>query len=212
MRVTDLITEDHVLFLPAGLDRCGVIRYIVMAAPSFQTQEWDSSRRNSLIRTILKREDMGSTANGRGVAYPHVKLDGVKDALVYFAYSVEGVDFNSLDGEPVYFFWLLVSPVDKPGLHLGLLLATYHLLFGYEVGYQEGTTRKAEIRSAGTAREICRLFRTWEGEDKLRVIEEYRIRRRTICRLERLYIRKWTYLSLRFIKKIWLQSVRGSHQ
>jgi PTS system fructose-specific IIA component/PTS system nitrogen regulatory IIA component len=75
----------------------------------------------SIIKAILKREELGSTGIGRGVAVPHTKHPSVERLVGTVAVSTEGVDFNSLDGEKVNLFFLLISPPDRPGDHLRAL-------------------------------------------------------------------------------------------
>ncbi len=74
-----------------------------------------------IVKAILKREELGSTGIGRGVAVPHTKHPSVSKLVGTVAVSQEGIDFQSLDGEPVQLFFLLVSPPDRPGDHLRAL-------------------------------------------------------------------------------------------
>ena len=77
---------------------------------------------------IMKREELGSTGIGRGVAVPHTKHSSVDELICTVALCSGGLDFASLDGEPVYILFLLVSPPDRPGDHLrGLETITRHL-------------------------------------------------------------------------------------
>lgn len=75
----------------------------------------------SIIAAILKREELGSTGIGNGVAVPHTKHPSVDRLIATIALSKGGVDFASLDGEDVYILFLLVSPPDRPGDHLRAL-------------------------------------------------------------------------------------------
>jgi PTS system fructose-specific IIA component/PTS system nitrogen regulatory IIA component len=75
----------------------------------------------SIIKAILKREELGSTGIGRGVAVPHTKHPSVHELIGAVAVSDEGVDFDSLDGEKVHLLFLLISPPDRPGDHLRAL-------------------------------------------------------------------------------------------
>ena len=63
-----------------------------------------------IVKAILKREELGSTGIGRGVAVPHTKHVSVQRLVGTVAVSPEGIDFNSLDGEKVNLFFLLISP------------------------------------------------------------------------------------------------------
>lgn len=82
----------------------------------------------SIVAAILKREELGSTGIGNGVAVPHTKHPSVDRLVATVAIAGNGVDFASLDGEDVYILFLLVSPPDRPGDHLrGLENISRHL-------------------------------------------------------------------------------------
>jgi PTS system nitrogen regulatory IIA component len=74
-----------------------------------------------IVAAIMKREELGSTGIGRGVAVPHTKHASVERLVGTVGVCVEGVDFNSLDGDKVHLLFLLVSPPDRPGDHLRAL-------------------------------------------------------------------------------------------
>ncbi len=71
---------------------------------------------------------MGSTAIGQGIAIPHAKSDCVNKLIAAFGLSKKGVDFDSLDGELAYIFFLLVAPQDSAGPHLKALARISRLL------------------------------------------------------------------------------------
>lgn len=77
--------------------------------------------RDDIIAAVMKREELGSTGIGRGVAVPHTKHPSVDKLVGTVAISTGGVDFDSLDGEKVQLFFLLISPPDRPGDHLRAL-------------------------------------------------------------------------------------------
>jgi PTS system fructose-specific IIA component/PTS system nitrogen regulatory IIA component len=81
----------------------------------------EAAHRQGLFAAILKREELGSTAIGNGVAIPHAKHSSVGSTLGAIANFPSGVDFESLDGHPVRLVCLLVSSIDRPGEHLRLL-------------------------------------------------------------------------------------------
>ena len=83
---------------------------------------------NKLVQILLKRESLGSTGIGQGVAIPHGKSDCVSKLVAAFAVSRSGVNFDALDGEPVTLFFLLVAPEDSAGPHLKALARISRLL------------------------------------------------------------------------------------
>jgi PTS system fructose-specific IIA component/PTS system nitrogen regulatory IIA component len=80
-----------------------------------------AGEQESIIAAILKREELGSTGIGKGVAVPHTKHPSVDRLVATIALSKDGVEFSSLDGEDVHILFLLVSPPDRPGDHLRAL-------------------------------------------------------------------------------------------
>ena len=83
--------------------------------------EIDKKDRAKIVESLMAREALGSTAIGHNIGIPHAKLDCVKELVAAFGVSVRGVDFDSLDGEPVYIFFLLLAPQDSAGPHLKAL-------------------------------------------------------------------------------------------
>ena len=73
-----------------------------------------SGQLDGVVKAILQRETLGSTGMGNGLAIPHTKHEGVPETTGVVAVSQEGVDFASLDGDPVHVFFLLVSPSETP--------------------------------------------------------------------------------------------------
>jgi PTS system nitrogen regulatory IIA component len=76
---------------------------------------------SKVIEAILEREKLGSTGIGQGVAIPHGKTDSVPEQIGAIGISQKGVEFNSLDGEPVNLIFLLIGPAEVAGLHLKAL-------------------------------------------------------------------------------------------
>ena len=83
---------------------------------------------SKLVQILMKRESLGSTGIGQGVAIPHGKSDCVTNLVAAFGISRTGVNFDSLDGEPVHLFFLLVAPEDSAGPHLKALARISRLL------------------------------------------------------------------------------------
>src|SRR5437899_5627505 len=119
MRMLDFVVRDAIVPELTATNKEAVIREMVesLRASGFLK----SGDPEDVVRAILKREMLGSTGIGRGVAIPHTKHAGVERLVGTVAVSKAGVAFDSLDGEPVYVFVLLISPQDRPGDHLRAL-------------------------------------------------------------------------------------------
>ena len=82
----------------------------------------------AIIKALLERENLGSTGIGQGIAIPHGKTDKVNRLVAVLGISKKGVNFDALDGELVYIFFLLVAPKDSAGPHLKALAQISRLL------------------------------------------------------------------------------------
>jgi nitrogen PTS system EIIA component len=76
---------------------------------------------SQVLEVLLQREKLGSTGIGDGIAIPHGKVGALKELVVAFGRSKEGIDFDSLDGKPVHLFFLLLAPENCTGRHLKTL-------------------------------------------------------------------------------------------
>ena len=119
MKFSDFVASDAIRARVEANSKEGVVREMVRAL--VDAGRITRSDEESIVRAIMKREDLGSTGIGRGVAVPHTKHPGVTRLVGTVAVSPPGIDFESLDGDPVHLFFLLVSPPDRPGDHLRAL-------------------------------------------------------------------------------------------
>ncbi len=117
MKLLDLIDRRSIIAELESTDRNGVIRELVEVLASAKLIE--QSVVESLVRSIVTRErTRGTTGFGKGVAVPHAKVEGLSRIVASVGRSSRGVDFASLDGQPVYSVFLVVSPAEQPEMHL----------------------------------------------------------------------------------------------
>jgi fructose-specific phosphotransferase system IIA component len=83
---------------------------------------------NALKDALLEREKLGTTGVGNGIAMPHARSSAIKDLTVAFFRSEKGLDFKSMDSEPVHLIFLLLAPVTAGGPYLKLLAKISRLL------------------------------------------------------------------------------------
>lgn len=119
MRMSDFVVRDAIIPQLAATTKEGAIRELVEALRA--AGQFKGADTEDIVRAILKRELLGSTGIGRGVAIPHTKHGCVDRLVGSVAVSRSGVSFDSLDGEPVHVFVVLISPQDRPGDHLRAL-------------------------------------------------------------------------------------------
>ena len=116
----------------------------------------ESKIRSKLVEVLLAREALGSTAIGQGIAIPHGKCEHVTKLTAALAISKEGVNFDSLDGEPAYIFFLLVAPIDSAGPHLKALARISRLL--------KDKYFRDNLRSAKDNKAILQLVSSEDGQ------------------------------------------------
>jgi PTS system fructose-specific IIA component/PTS system nitrogen regulatory IIA component len=119
MKFDDFISPEAIRARLEAQDKEGVVREMTSALA--QAGKIAQGELEGIVRAIMKREELGSTGIGRGVAVPHTKHASVNRLVGTVAVSQAGVDFDSLDGEKVQLFFLLISPPDRPGDHLRAL-------------------------------------------------------------------------------------------
>jgi PTS system nitrogen regulatory IIA component len=105
----------------------------------------------TLVPILEEREKLGSTAIGNGFAIPHGKMGGLNKLVASFGRSVQGIDFDSIDGKPTHLFFLLMAPENTAGMHLKTLARISRLL--------KDTKIRARLIGSGTARDIYRVMR-----------------------------------------------------
>lgn len=103
---------------------------------------------------ILKREAQTSTGLGDGIAMPHAKNSAVKEATVLFAKSQNGVDYESLDGQPTYLFFMIAAPEGANDTHLQALAALSRLLINPDF--------VAKLKATETPEQVQATFETAE--------------------------------------------------
>lgn len=116
MKLGEIVVESAIITELRATERDEVIAEIVDAL--IASGAAPPEVRAELIASVLERESKGTTGFGRGVAVPHVKHKAVKRMAAGVALSPRGIDFSSMDKQPVYSVFLLLSPDNRPEEHL----------------------------------------------------------------------------------------------
>lgn len=117
MKIVDLIKRDMVVPELRATDKRGILEELA-AYMSGRNARID---RGVLSRVLIEREQLASTAIGEGVAIPHGKLGAVGEIVACLGRAVQGVEFDSMDGQPTFLFFVLVAPESSTGAHLKAL-------------------------------------------------------------------------------------------
>ncbi|MFM7052741.1 MAG: PTS sugar transporter subunit IIA [Planctomycetota bacterium] len=128
MKLRDLVVEKAIVPNLVATKRDEAIKELLGALVAAGRVSEDM--RDTFAKAIIARENKGSTGLNHGVAIPHTKSPTIKAPMAAIGVSRTGVDFNSLDKQPVYSIVLLLSPEEKPELHLQAIQAVFSHLSG----------------------------------------------------------------------------------
>ncbi len=148
MKLHDIVVQKAILPALVATKRDDAIRELVDALVA--SGKVAAELRDPFIKSILARENRGSTGFGHGVAVPHAKSPLVKSISVAVGISKTGVDFNALDRQPVFSIFLLLSPEDRPEEHLDAMEAIF--------GNLSSDQFRRFLRQAQTAGDIVTLL------------------------------------------------------
>ena len=126
MQIMDFLSKKAITTDIKSIKKEEVIRELLDVL--INAGEIEKRHRNKLIEALMSRESLGSTAIGQGIAIPHAKADCIAKLVAAFGLCRKGVDFDSLDGEPAYIFFLLLAPQDSAGPHLKAVARISRLL------------------------------------------------------------------------------------
>ena len=126
MKIMDFLNKKAVKVGLQSRDKKGVIEEMVDLL--INTGEVKARQKEQLVKTLLDREALGSTGIGQGIGIPHGKAPNIKHLIGAVGISRNGVEFDSLDGEATYTFFLLLAPQDSAGPHLKALARISRLL------------------------------------------------------------------------------------
>ncbi|MFH1691434.1 MAG: PTS sugar transporter subunit IIA [Candidatus Omnitrophota bacterium] len=126
MKIMDFLSSDAITVDLRSVNKNDAIKELVeLLIAAGKVEKKDKAK---VVELLMARESLGSTAIGHNVGIPHAKVDCIKTLVGAFGLSKKGVDFDSLDGEPVYIFFLLLAPQDSAGPHLKALARISRLI------------------------------------------------------------------------------------
>ena len=108
MKIHEILDKRAIKIGLNATDKTGVLKELVGILSNIR----NIGDQKSIVKALVERENLGSTGIGQGIAIPHGKTDKVDSLVAILGVSNQGVNFDALDGEPVYIFFLLVTPKD----------------------------------------------------------------------------------------------------
>ena len=126
MKIADFFNANSVCSDLKGKTKSDIIAELVGIL--IESGGIEKKHKKHIVDVLMARETLGSTAMGQGIAIPHAKSEHVKKLIGCLGISKTGINFDSLDGEPAYIFFLLIAPLDSAGPHLKALSRISRLL------------------------------------------------------------------------------------
>jgi fructose-specific phosphotransferase system IIA component len=150
MKISDILSPEVIEINLDVADKDDSIRKIIeISARSGKVLDVQK-----VTDTIFERERLVSTGVGKGFAIPHGKTDAIKDIVASFVITKGPIDFDSIDGEPVRFIFLLIGKETLLNTHIKLLSRISRLMNKEEF--------RDKLLDAKTKEEVLNIFREEE--------------------------------------------------
>jgi mannitol/fructose-specific phosphotransferase system IIA component (Ntr-type) len=104
MTLREFFTEEAIALHLQGESKDDILRELISLL------QLDAKSESELLKMLRRRETLGSTGIGRGIAIPHCRSLVVSRLRVAFGRRLEGVEFRAIDNKPVHYFFLIVAP------------------------------------------------------------------------------------------------------
>ncbi|MBM7584173.1 PTS system fructose-specific IIC component [Bacillus pakistanensis] len=153
MRITQLLTPETILLKIQSQSKNEVIDELV----SVLDQAGKLTDKVEFKTQIMNREEQSTTGIGEGIAIPHAKTKAVGEPAIVFGKSVEGVNYESLDGQPAHLFFMIAATEGANQTHLEALSRLSSILMDSEV--------RNHLMNAMTKDEIISIINEHDKED-----------------------------------------------
>ncbi len=117
MQITDLLKRDSILLNAAPANKADAINTL----GDLMDKSGNLSNKDEYLKAVFAREESGSTGLGEGIATPHAKSSGVREAGLTAMVVPNGVDFDALDGQPSRLFFMIAAPEGAADTHVEVL-------------------------------------------------------------------------------------------
>ncbi|MGM0922358.1 MAG: PTS fructose transporter subunit IIABC [Bacillota bacterium] len=145
MKITDLLTNDTIILNLHAESKADVIDEIIESLD----RAGKLKNKEEYKKAILAREEQSTTGIGEGIAIPHAKTSAVSVPAIAFGRSAEGIDYESLDGQPAHLFFMIAASEGANNEHLQTLsrLSSFLMDPAFKKKLEEAAS-KAEVLAA----------------------------------------------------------------
>ena len=152
MKIVDLLKVESIDLKAKPQDKAAALEHLI----TLMERGGNITDKEEYKACVLRREEEGSTGIGEGIAIPHAKTSAVKAPGLAAMLVQDGVDFDSLDGEPAKLFFLIAAPDTEDNVHLDVLSHLSMLLMNDDF--------RSELLKAGSAKEFLSVIDKYENE------------------------------------------------
>ncbi|HZH61290.1 MAG TPA: fructose-specific PTS transporter subunit EIIC [Metabacillus sp.] len=154
MRITEILTKDTITLNIQSSSKNDVVKELVEVLD----RAGKLSDKAVFEQAVLDREKQSTTGIGDGIAIPHAKTSAVKEPAIVFGRSVEGVDYESLDGQPSFLFFMIAAPEGANNTHLEALSKLSSILMKQEV--------RDQLLAAKTPEDVLAIIDNYDVQEE----------------------------------------------
>ena len=152
MKISDLLIKDRINLDVKSTDKVNIIKELArLHEKTGVLNDYDG-----YVKALMAREEQSSTGIGEGIAIPHAKTEFVKEPALAMGRKPEGIDYDSLDGEPATLFFMIAAPDGANNTHIETLARLSQLLLDDDF--------KEALENAKTADEVLEIINKAEAE------------------------------------------------
>ncbi len=151
MSLLDIVNEKAITTNLQALEKESVIEELI----DLLVNAGKVKDRTQAIQDVIEREKKGSTGLEKGIAVPHAKTSAVDTLSMAIGISKDGVDFNAVDGEYSYIFFMLLAPPGSSGPHVAALAEIARLV--------QPPLIREKLKNASSTQEVINIIAQYEN-------------------------------------------------
>ena len=152
MKIRDLLNANSIAINPEIKTKDEAINKLV----DLMNNSGNLNDKEEYKKAVLQREELSTTGIGDGIAIPHAKTSAVKKSALSAMILKEGIDYDSLDGEPANLFFMIAATDGADNTHLDVLARLSTMLMDFDF--------KDKLLNASSEEEFLRLIDEKENE------------------------------------------------
>jgi PTS system nitrogen regulatory IIA component len=129
VKIQDILQKNGILTNLESTDKSEILTQMAKYLASL----YDITDQDLIVRKIIDRETEMSTGIGYGIAIPHARIEGIDRLFMIAGRSVKGIDFNSIDEQPVHLLFMMLSPANASSQYTNILSSLSRIMSYEEI-------------------------------------------------------------------------------